>query len=111
MDRKDFGVTPSWYAVDRTIDFNTGLQMSSRDPAGTEIHYHWDSLGRLTTISPTAPDTEMKPIHADPRPGDIRQSMADITMARRDLGYEPRVAFPEGLERSIEYYRSVAERD
>jgi UDP-glucose 4-epimerase len=52
--------------------------------------------------------TDVQPIHADPRPGDIRESMADITMARRDLGYEPRVAFDEGLARSIEYYRGVA---
>jgi len=55
--------------------------------------------------------TDVQPIHADPRPGDIRESMADITMARRDLGYEPRIGFEEGLERSIEYYRTVAERD
>ena len=54
--------------------------------------------------------TDVQPIHADPRPGDIRESMADITMARRDLGYEPRIAFEEGLARSIEYYRGVAER-
>ena len=54
--------------------------------------------------------TDVQPIHADPRPGDIRESMADITMARRDLGYEPRIGFEEGLARSIEYYRGVAER-
>ncbi len=54
--------------------------------------------------------TDVDPIHADPRPGDIRESMADIAMARRDLGYEPRIAFEEGLARSIEYYRAVAER-
>ena len=54
--------------------------------------------------------TDVNPIHADPRPGDIRDSMADITMARRDLGYEPRVRFEEGLSRSIEYYRDMAER-
>ena len=41
--------------------------------------------------------TEVKPIHADPRPGDIRESMADITMARRDLGYEPRVDSRRGF--------------
>jgi len=54
--------------------------------------------------------TEVKPIHADPRPGDIRESMADITMARRDLGYEPRIGFEDGLSRSIDYYRRTAER-
>jgi nucleoside-diphosphate-sugar epimerase len=36
--------------------------------------------------------------------------MADIAMARRDLGYEPQVSFEEGLARSIEYYRGLATR-
>jgi len=52
----------------------------------------------------------VKPIHEAPRPGDIRESMADITLARRLLGYEPQVGFEEGLRRSIEYYRQMAAR-
>jgi UDP-glucose 4-epimerase len=30
--------------------------------------------------------------------------MADITLARQLLGYEPRIGFEEGLRRSIDYY-------
>ena len=51
--------------------------------------------------------TEVEPEFAPPRPGDIRESMADITLARRLLGYEPRVDFREGLRRSVEYYRQI----
>jgi UDP-glucose 4-epimerase len=36
-------------------------------------------------------------IYADPRPGDIRDSFADVTAARETLGWEPRVGFEEGL--------------
>lgn len=54
--------------------------------------------------------TGVKPIHAPPRSGDIRESMADITLARQLLGYEPQVGFEEGLRRSIEYYRTFAAR-
>jgi UDP-glucose 4-epimerase len=49
--------------------------------------------------------TQIQPKHAAPRPGDVRESMADITLARRDLGYEPEVSFEDGLSRSIVYYR------
>lgn len=42
-----------------------------------------------------------------PRIGDIRDSMADITLARSELGYEPNIGFVEGLERSIQYYKHV----
>jgi UDP-glucose 4-epimerase len=38
----------------------------------------------------------------------VRDSLADITQARKLLGYEPVVDFLEGLRRSVDYYRSVA---
>jgi UDP-glucose 4-epimerase len=47
-------------------------------------------------------------IHEPPRVGDVRDSLADITQARKLLGYEPVVDFLEGLRRSVDYYRSVA---
>lgn len=51
--------------------------------------------------------TKVEPIHAPPRVGDVRESMADITLARRLLKYEPQVDFEEGLRRSIGYYRQI----
>jgi nucleoside-diphosphate-sugar epimerase len=41
-----------------------------------------------------------------PRDGDIRDSQADITLARQVLGYQPMVMFEEGLERTFEWYRT-----
>jgi UDP-glucose 4-epimerase len=52
--------------------------------------------------------TKIEPIFAPPRAGDVRESLADISAARECLGYEPSIDFDEGLERSIEYYRSLA---
>jgi UDP-glucose 4-epimerase len=52
--------------------------------------------------------TSIEPVHTDPRPGDVRTSLADLTLARELLGYEPTVDFDEGLSRSIEYYRALA---
>ncbi len=51
--------------------------------------------------------TQVEPIHAPPRVGDVRESLADITQARQRLGFEPQVDFLEGLRRSIDYYRSI----
>ena len=50
----------------------------------------------------------VEPRHEPPRVGDVRESMADITLARQLLGYEPRVSFEEGLRRSIDYYVGIA---
>ena len=44
------------------------------------------------------------PEHVAPRPGDIRHSHADISAARRDLGYEPSVSFREGLARTLAWF-------
>jgi len=41
------------------------------------------------------------------RDGDIRDSQADISQAREFLGYDPQVAFEEGLNRTFEWYRST----
>lgn len=48
--------------------------------------------------------TNITPQFEPPRPGDIRESMADITQARLWLKYDPSIGFEEGLRRSIDYY-------
>ena len=45
--------------------------------------------------------------HREPRPGDVRHSLADLTAARRALGFAPRVDLEEGLALSREHYRSL----
>lgn len=46
-----------------------------------------------------------------PRTGDIRDSQADISLARKVLGYQPSVDFETGLERTWQWYQSAyAER-
>jgi len=42
-----------------------------------------------------------------PRAGDIRDSQADVSLARKVLGYEPRVHFEEGLQRTWEWYKGA----
>lgn len=37
----------------------------------------------------------------EPRSGDVRDSFADITRARKLLGYEPKITLKEGLERLL----------
>ena len=51
--------------------------------------------------------TQIEPLFAKTRVGDVRVSLADISMAQQFLDYEPKVSFEEGLKRSIEYYRTL----
>ncbi|MER3428218.1 MAG: LPS biosynthesis protein WbpP [Pyrinomonas sp.] len=49
--------------------------------------------------------TDLEPEYHQPRPGDVRHSLADITRARQLLGYEPTVGLEEGLRRTIEWWK------
>jgi nucleoside-diphosphate-sugar epimerase len=49
--------------------------------------------------------TEIQAVHAEPRPGDIKHSVADIAKARRVMGFEPQIPFMDGLKDTVSWYR------
>src|SRR5262249_9476965 len=48
-------------------------------------------------------------IHDPPRAGDVRHSVADISLAKHELGYEPQVELAEGLRRTVNHSAAEAE--
>ena len=44
-------------------------------------------------------------IYGPEREGDIKHSLADISLAQKAFGYEPKVGFTEGLELTVKWYR------
>ncbi len=50
--------------------------------------------------------TKLEPTWAQPRSGDVRHSLADVTRASNLLGYRPKVGFAEGIRRTFDWYRS-----
>jgi nucleoside-diphosphate-sugar epimerase len=50
-------------------------------------------------------NARVEPVYAPPRPGDVKDSQADISKASRVLGYAPIVSFEEGLSRTVAWYR------
>jgi len=80
------------HAVGRTINVACGKQIN---------------LLQLVAAINKVLGTNIEPEFTDPRPGDIRDSLAEISLARELLGYEPAVDFDEGLRRSIEYYKAL----
>jgi UDP-glucose 4-epimerase len=77
----------------QTVNVATGRAISLRTL--------WSQVARLSG-SRVAPRREAA------RPGDIRHSLADISAARRVLGYRPSVDFATGLRRTYDWYRSSA---
>ena len=58
-----------------------------------------DELGRIM-------DRKPEPRFTDPRPGDVRQSRADVTAARDALGFQADVPLAEGLRRTVGWFTS-----
>ena len=49
---------------------------------------------------------KVKPIYTDSRPGDVKHSLADITLAQQTIGFKPTVLFNDGLKKAIDWYRN-----
>lgn len=47
--------------------------------------------------------SDLKPVHEESKPGDIRRSRADLSKSREKLGYEPSVSLEEGLLDLVNY--------
>ena len=67
--------------------------------APTSINSLLALVGELTSTRP-------EPIHGSPRPGDVRMTEADISLATELLGFRPRVGLREGLRRTVEWFRA-----
>ena len=50
---------------------------------------------------------DLEPLYEAPRAGDVKDSQADIGKAQRLLGYQPSVAFEEGLRNTVNWYRAT----
>ena len=60
----------------------------------------FETMRRLTGAT-------VQPAYQDARAGDVSDSQADISLARKLLGYEPKVSFEEGLKATVDWYRST----
>jgi nucleoside-diphosphate-sugar epimerase len=79
----------------------SGRMMNLATGSRTTLNQTFAILRELTGYSG-------EPAYAADRAGDIRDSLADIRLARELLSYEPAVDFREGLRRTVEWYRASA---
>ncbi len=94
--------------VDNVIEGNLRACLASSDVAGEA--YNIGAGGREFLIDvyhhlTDALGMDVEPIFGPPRKGDIRDSNADITKARTNLGYDPSYDFKAGIELAIDWYK------
>ncbi|MDN5865160.1 MAG: SDR family oxidoreductase [Gammaproteobacteria bacterium] len=91
-------------AVDATLRATTAKEAPGEifNVACGERRSLLDLLGEIESLL----DVRLTPLFGDPRPGDVRHSLADIEKSKRLLGYVPRIGFTDGLQRTLEWFRS-----
>lgn len=62
------------------------------------------SLNELVAMLKKILGKKIEPVYKEPRPGDVKHSLADITLAREILGYKPRYGFEDGLKKTVEWF-------
>ncbi len=80
-------------SVNGKLNIGTGTRISINSLAGKLQ----DMMGKKS----------LKPKHEKPREREIRHISLDITLAKRELGWKPRVEIEEGLNRTIEWFSST----
>ena len=67
------------------------------------------SLNEMVSVFNEVLGTDLAPVYAPRRAGDVMHSLADIQAAGRLIGYEAQVRFAEGIRSTIEWYRWAIE--
>ena len=68
------------------------------------------SLNQLHKFLSKMTDSNISPKHRPFRKGDVKHSLADISAAKRDLGYRPTHTTKEGLELTVDWYKRRKKR-
>ena len=94
--------------VDNVIEGNLRACLASSEAAGEA--YNIGAGGREFLIDvyhhlTDALGLDVEPIYGPPRKGDIRDSNADISKARENLGYDPSYDFKAGIKLAIDWYK------
>lgn len=90
--------TRDFIHIDDVVEAN--LRAATTDHVGNAYNIGRGEQTSIRSLAQRLRDitgSESDIVQTEPRPGDIDASVADITNAERDLGFEPRVSLDEGL--------------
>jgi nucleoside-diphosphate-sugar epimerase len=93
--------------VSNVVEANI-LASKAQDVSGEAFNI---ACGERTTVNSLAKTINevlkknIDPVHEEPRPGDVKNSFAEISKARKMLKYEPLVPFNEGLKKTINWFQ------
>lgn len=97
--------------VENAIQVNVKGMLTEREEAFKKVYNvavgEYYSVNHLYKACADYLNSDWKPTHREPRAGDIRNSLADISLAMDLLDYKPVKRFDEGLRETIAYFKEV----
>ncbi len=97
--------------VDNATQVNIKAMLSENEEADNKVYNvavgENFSVNYLYNTCRNYLGSDWEPVYREPRAGDIRNSLADISLARQLLGYMPTRKFEEGLADTIDFFKKV----
>lgn len=93
--------------IDNVVEANIAACSAGEDAGGRSYNV---ALGGRITVKDLCLQIrdnigcDIEPEHEETRAGDVRHSQADVSLARKYLGYEGKVDLDEGLRRTVKWY-------
>jgi len=88
----------NWLAAHASAEVCTGQVVNIACHDSTTLNEILSLLGKLL-------GTKVRADYQPMRVGDVKHSLADVSLAKKTIGYEPKVFFTEGLTSAIDWYR------
>jgi UDP-glucose 4-epimerase len=95
--------------VSNVVDANL-LASEAEGVAGTVMNIACGDTVTVNTLHErlmALTGADRPPEHGPERTGDVKHSFADVSRAKRLLGFDPKVGFEEGLERTVSWFRET----
>jgi len=93
--------------IDNVVQANL-LAMSAKETHGEAMNIacgKQTSLNQLLTILQNVLGSTVSPVYQEPRVGDVKHSLADISKGKQFLNYVPGVDIEVGLKKTVEYFK------
>ncbi len=108
----DGGQTRDFTFIENVIQANIKALFSQEEGAATGSAYNVGTHGRVSVLELIEAlnnllGTKIDPQFRDPRPGDVRDSFANIDSAKALMGYDPLFSFEQGLALTIDWYKQL----
>lgn len=95
--------------VDNAVQINIKAMLNQNETAFNKVYNvavgENFSVNQLFSACANHLNIDCKPVYREPRKGDVLHSLADISLAKQLLDYQPTVTFEQGLLETINYFK------